>query len=367
MNNHNARLFVVNDETFNEAITTGIASIKVPNLDGTKWLSTISSIMADMLQISIGDYLFFWKTKNVSSKSAIYGVYRAISKPYYECTSPSDDSPFKIHIEEVYNFRNPISEYEVLNCPYLKSSPWTIIGKKVAGKPRGTSPLSIDERNALITLLINRNPFYTYNPFDPSRVINVSEPLKISYFNIGDNLIPASLMSFNPNNLNYFKNNYDVYYEKILETIFNQEMSLRNSVFFTQLGIDVSKVIWYSNYLPYSIDGMEIDYLVIESDDNISETRIKLIEFMKDKIDKDHINRSLIYTKWLNEKMALGCNIVEPILICKKCENIASTTSEFYLDIDMYTNELEQQYKVKKLKVYTYDFNEGVQSFLQKR
>lgn len=140
-----ARLFVVNKDTLEKTLQTNVASIKVPKLEGKQWKKTIADLMADMLQIKIGDYLFFWETKSTESKSRIHGVYRAISRPYYYCESAEDDAPFKIHIEKAYDFKEPIDEYDVLNCPYVKISMWTIIGKKVANKPRGTSPLSLEE------------------------------------------------------------------------------------------------------------------------------------------------------------------------------------------------------------------------------
>jgi hypothetical protein len=175
------RMFVVNSQTLISTQSTMIASIFAPQPNGEKWLSTISDIMADMLQIEIGDYIFLWETSSEAQKSRIHGVYRAISKPYYECADANDTAPFKIHIEKAYDFENPIDEYDVLNCPYIKSSMWTIIGKKVKGKSRGTSPLSQDEIKNLITLLIGKNPNYSYVEFDATRVLNVPTELKIDY------------------------------------------------------------------------------------------------------------------------------------------------------------------------------------------
>ena len=34
---------------------------------------------------------------------------------------------------------------------------------------------------------------------------------------------------------------------------------------FSQIGIDVDKVVWYSNYLPYSIEQSEMDYVLLQS------------------------------------------------------------------------------------------------------
>ncbi len=311
------RLFVVNSDTIEKTIANKIASIITPQPKGNQWIKTMADIMADMLQIEIGDYIFLWETSGKKNKSRIYGVYRAISKPYYECTGGEDDAPFKIHIEEAYHFEQPIDEYEILNCPYTKNEMWTIVGKKVAGKSRGTSPLSPNEIKNLITLLIDKNPDYSFYEFDESHIVDVERPLEIKNVENGIHTSPGSLSNIHPNNISYVVNG-NVRYEKVLETIFNQEMTNRNKRFYGQLGIDVDKVVWYSNYLPYSIEQSEMDYVVLQSDDGMCVNKIYVVEFQKGKIDEDHIRRCLLYSKWVNETLALGANIVHPILICNK-------------------------------------------------
>ena len=368
-----ARLFVVNEDTLQEAIRSKTVSIRTPNLNGEQWLKTIADIMADMLQIEIGDYIFLWETRGADHKNRIHGVYRAISKPYYEMTSPTDQYPFKIHIEQAYVFTNPLDEYDVLNCPYIKTPLWTIIGKKVAGKARGTTPLTLDEASKLITLLIGRNPSYSYIPFDPNNTIAIKDPLKIDYTIIGDNgqNVPT-LNSINPNKLSFFNLDHNVKYEKILETIFNQELSSRNKAFFSQIGIDVDKVSWFCNYLPYSIEKSEIDYLIIESDDGTNPSKTFLIEFLKSKIDEPHIYWSLLYSKWVNETLALGESITQPILICPKSydfitgEKTVSQQNKAKM-MQQFISDTAASFSTKELQVFTYDFSGATPIFTQKR
>ena len=367
-----SRLFVVDSNSIEKAKRTNVASINVPELTGEYWVKTVSDIMADMLQIEIGDYIFFWEVKSGTQKSRIHGVYRAISKPYYSCDDASDKSPFKICIEEAYVFENPIDEYDFLNCPYIKDTLWTVIGKKVAGKSRGTSPLSIEEAKHLITLLIGSNPNYSFIPRDDSRIINIPNPLTIDYSQKGNNSPSADIYTMNPNALNFIDNANNVQYEKILETIFNQEMSGRNPEFFSQFGIDVDKVIWFSNYLPYSIEQSEMDYVILESDDNCFLTKIYVIEFIKNSLDESHIKRSLLYSKWINDTLALGACVAQPIIICKNSINFidgetAPTRIEKMNRLNEFCETLEREFKVKKLKVYTYDFSGDSPIFSQKR
>ncbi len=365
------RMFVVDPETLQDTINSNIASIRTPDLQGAQWLKTLSDIMADMLQIEIGDYIFLWETSSNKAKSRIHGVYRAISAPYYDCTTPQDDAPFKIHIEKAYDFENPIDEYDVLNCPYIKSTMWTIVGKKVAGKSRGTSPLSQDEIKHLITLLIGKNPIYQYYSYNPANVVKVLNPLEIDYNKRGPNVRPTSLSAFHPNNLNYFAVTGNVHYEKILETLFNQEMSRRNSQFFSQIGVNVDKVVWYSNYLPYSIEQSEMDYVIIESDDGVNLSRIFVIEFQAQSIDEDHARRCLMYSKWINETLALGTSIVQPILICPySYDFIKGETHKLknrsLTKIENAVLQCQNSYNVKPLEVYEYSLN-NTPKFTKKR
>lgn len=356
-----SRLFVVDSSSIVNTINSNIASIIVPDLSGRQWLKTVADIMADMLQIEIGDYIFLWERKSGSQKNRIHGVYRAVSKPFYLCSSPDDRAPFKIHIEKAYDFRCPVDEYDVLNNPHIKDKLWTIIGKKVAGKSRGTTPLSLDEANYLITLLIGKNPSYTFTEFDPARTIQVVNPLQVSYALSGETQRPT-INTLNPNAIAYFDASYNVKYEKVLETLFNQELTNRNASFFNPLGIDVNKVIWYSNYLPYSLEQSEMDYVVMESDDNIAVTHIYLIEFIKGEIDEAHIQRACLYSKWINETQGLGCNVSNPIIVCRDSVDFINgehTTQRVrkLKSLEQIINMSEQEYNANPLKVFTYDIS----------
>lgn len=366
-----SRLFVVNQTSLQNTIANNEVSIIVPKLNGDEWVKTVADIMADMLQIEIGDYIFLWETRSATSKSKIHGVYRAISKPFYYLNSTNDNAPFKVKIEKAYDFDNPIDEYDFLNCPYIKGSLWTVIGKKVAGKSRGTSPLSIEESKYLITMLIGKNPNYKYFPFNSNNVIMINNPLSINYSLNNDNL-PTTIANLNPNNLSFFKNNYALRYEKMLETIFNYEMTNKNQSFFDQLEIDVLKTIWYSNYLPYSVEKSEMDYVIIQSEDGFTVSDIYVLEFMINAVDEDHIHRCLLYSKWVNETLTLGQCIVHPILICKSSVDFINgeTVPTRILKLEKLKNSINNylvKYNVNDLKIYEYKFDGSIPSFIRKK
>lgn len=367
-----SRLFVVDDVTYATTVSTNIVSVKIPALTGDQWVKTIFDIMADMLQVEIGDYIFLWKQRASSQGSCIYGVYRAISKPYYDCSTPSDAYPFKIHIELAYDFTNPVLEYEVLNNPYNKNPLWNIIGKKVAGKSRGTSPLTIDESRYLISLLLDKNPIYKFYPEDKTHTITVPNPLIVDYTLTSNNTRPTTISVFDPNKLSAFYTNRAIRYEKILETIFNMELSNRNKTFFSQIGIDVDKVSWYSNYLPYSIEGKEMDYVIIESEDNLAPCTTSVVEFSINTIDEDHINKAFLYSRWISQTLALGTAAIQPILIVKSSVDFikgetAPTKLRKLNALSTLITSYEKDYPLKRLKIYTYNFSSGSPKFTQVR
>lgn len=355
-----ARLFVVDEKTLENTFRTEIVSVKTPAPTGTMWEKTVADIMADMLQIEIGDYIFLWRIKDGNRKSQIYGVLRAISVPYYQMDNNKDEYPFKIKVERAYNFANPIDEYDVLNSPYIKGPLWTIVGKKIAGKSRGSSPLSMEEIQYLITLLIEKNKDYRFQPFSKNRTKRVRNGLRVSYKKKGENSSIRTLSKLNPNKLCYFNTDGSLKYEKVLETVFNQEMAAKNNRFFSQLGINVKKVVWFSNYLPYSIEQSEMDYLVMESDDGQTISRYFLIEFMKDVVDEDHIYRCLQYSKWISDTLTLGTQNVQPLLICGKVKRDNDEITKFI-------GENEEAFGTRKMKIFTYNFKGTEPSFEQMR
>lgn len=374
-----ARIFVVDEETKKNTVEKMELSIYTPSplkntsVDDEKaeqkkqWIKTIADIAADMLQVEKGDYIFLWKTKTGTAKSEIYGVYRAISSPYYKLDTPDDKYPFKLRIEKAYDFRDPITEYDVLNNPFSKNALWNIVGKKVADKPRASSPLTFIEVQHLIELLIGKNGDSPFVPCDSQRYINVDNPLCIDLSRTGTNSDVKSLADVNPNDLSYVSKDNNVLYEKVLETVFNQEMSRRNKKFFAPLGINVDEVVWYSNYLPYSIEQSEMDYLIMTSLDGLAINKIFLIEFQKSRIDESHIQRTLIYTKWINETLALGESIAQPILICFNCPDLLNCDNQRKQDLEKMISLNEEECKTKKMQVYTYSIENGQMKFERKR
>jgi hypothetical protein len=115
-----------------------------------------------------------------------------------------------------------------------------------------------------------------------------------------------------------------------------------------------------------------MDYLVIESDDKTTFSRLSLIEFIRTKIDESHIYRSMLYSKWINETLTLGQSIAQPIIICPESYDfLEGETNEILqntmLEMNVYIQNLEKEFSTKPLQVFTYDFSTRTPIFKRKR
>ena len=347
------RLFVVDTKFIENIDSIMEAQIIVPKPNSRLWYKTLTDIMADAMQIQIGDYVFFWETKGDNSDSNIHGVYRAISNPYFE------GNFIKIKIEKAYSFKKPISEYDILNDPYNKIDLWNIVGKKIAGKSRGCTPLSTYEIEFLIQKLANLNPEFTYIPFSGS-TIKVKNELLINLSNTSENPIISSLDELNLTKVSFVDKYGNVRYEKFFELLFNYIIREKNSKILSEFNINLNNIVWYANYLPYSIERKEIDYLIMEASDYHNIDKINVLEFQRGVVDLDHINRCLLYSKWINFKLAKGANLARPIIIC---ENFVKLKPSTLKTIEL----LEKQYGTKPLEIYSMSFKKDTIKITRKR
>lgn len=345
-----ARLFVVDSNTIKSTLKSMEASVLVPdakNKNGKAkfWNKTLLDIVCDLLQLSIGDYVFLWE----SGTENIYGVYRVLSHPYFVKQKNRNDI-FRIKIGVAYDFSKPINEYEIINNPYMKSKLWNIIGKKVAGKARGTTPLTQDESQFLIQALIAANENYDY--IEDYTEIPVKNEILFDFVNEYNAYIPDYVKDYKYKPIEIFEGS-EVKYEKALEGVLNCCFRDSKEEIIKHLDINVKKVVWFANYLPYGLERSEIDYMVMESEDGENITKIDVIELMSGVIDEDHINRCLQYSKWVASSLTNDKNIVRPILICGR-KSVGSKRGFNSTEIQDALRKKPSEYGYKELEVYTY-------------
>lgn len=383
------RLFVVDDDTLKRVENDNIVEVKVPDLrkyDENKeisvkegWLKTVVDISADMLQLEIGDYIFLWQTKEKAQKNEkneikekhrcrIFGVYRVVSAPYYEMTTDKDEFPFKVKVERAYKFNEPVDEYDVMNSPLTKGAVWTIWGKKIASKSRGSTPLTFEGVQYLLSLLMwKNNGNYEFYGFGSEEII--SNPLKLGMpdgIYVKKTLRHTSEISMwkqiNPNELCLCNKVGGLACEKVFEAIFNQMVVERKKNFFDQLDINVDEIVWFANYLPYSFEKNEMDYLLMLSKDGYNITDYILIEFMLGKTDVDHIRRCYQYAEWLDTTYGSGKPIVQPILISEGFPRNIGMGVSFNACREV-LSKCKRQEKVRSIKMFSYEIDRNGISF----
>ena len=346
------RIFVVDHEFIKDLNKNMEVKANLPALKPTeRWFGSLISLLADMFQTQLGDYIFFEETKGNNLDTFIWGVYRVISNPFFDKNEPNC---IKLKIEPAYLFQHPLTEYDILNDPYNKIDLWNIIGKKIAGKPRASTQLSPYETEFLIQKLVDINKNFSFKQYVP-KLINLDNEININFSNFYNSPI-NSYNQLDFNKISYIKKNGTAQYEKFMELIFNIIIKNNDEKTLEKLNISLDNIIWYANYLPYSLDRSEIDYIIIESSDHTNIDKINVIEFLKNGLDEDHINKVAFYSNWINSKLANGANIAHPIIICERFNNLESTILE-----------KQKYYKTNDIKVYTINFKNGIIDIKERR
>lgn len=375
------RLLVVDDESLKIIKENKIWGPRIPEL-GENWDITIIDIVSDMLNFQIGDYVILWKTKScVIDSSEFYGVYRVISKPYIDTQvlnskdeNPILMTPFKIQLEEAYKFDNPIQEYDFINDINIKNDIWTIVGKKVKGKARASTPITEEIIQLFIKKFIDINNNWIYTAF--TKEVSIPSD-KLLFIDLSKKLLkPDNNLTIEQkkqnkiNQAKIFKDTYnmdlvklvtydgsDLRCEKVLEGILNQHISNKST-----RGIKdnkdniVDKLInknesikWYFNYLPYGLEGTEIDYMISLTVDGVNTSRILVLEFMKGTIDEDHIERAFLYSKWVNTALCDNSKLTEPIVISHKIPK--KQKLDYIYEV---INKCKAKYDIEKFRIYNY-------------
>lgn len=377
------RLLVVDEDSLRDVKENKIWGPRIPQLGGN-WDITIIDIISDMMNLHIGDYVVLWKTKNsIIDSSEFYGVYRVISKPYIDIEVREDicndksPVPFKIKIEEAYRFNNPIQEYDFINDINIKNDIWTIIGKKVKGKARASIPITDEIVQLFIKKFIDINSDWSYVDFTNEVVIPREKILHIDLSKSLDKdtskLSKKEKNQKKINEANIFKKTYnmdlikftsedgkDIRCEKVLEGVFNQYINDKLTGSILENPIDKiiynnSNIKWYFNYLPYGLEGTEIDYMMALSADGVNISTILVLEFMKGCLDLDHIKRAFIYSKWVNTALCDNSRLAEPIVISNKTPK-GDKLEEIVKNINIY----KVKYGINKFRLFNYKVENNV-------
>lgn len=361
-------MFVVTAKTLKSAKKNNFIMVSLP-FDEEKnkfkkitksFEQTFTDICADLLQLRIGDFIYFWERSSHSTSSRVHGIYVVTGHAYYDKSpikglEPHNKKcsryPFRIPIALKYNFKNPIMEYELLNDSFLYSRLWNISGKKIGNKSRSNNPLTHNENQILFQKLINLNQDYEYIEAVTQSQATIGTPIT---FNRPDKraqnrLLPKTWGEINFNDIPVYKaDDSNFIYEKTIEAYFNENIDNSNQI----KKLFPNTVTWFANYLPYSLDSSEIDYLVFESIDGINLSKISVLEFQTGALDSDHIRKAFKYGQWVAENLLNNCTTLVNVI------NIyGKPTDSAKKGLPQVIAECKKNHKLSNYQTYIYEAN----------
>jgi hypothetical protein len=258
---------IVNQETLNRLIQDGCISIKGKLKDHI--VKTVADLFADALATRPGDLVFPWiiSSKNSPNLGFKY-IFKVADRPYFVS---GDEYPIKIPLEEAgEEYAIPLSEAEALDL-WDKRLLWNIIGKKSLGRGRGLSHQTKMEDSKLIEMLERKNNESKPKTIRLNKYSGGGVPITIDPLQVGAASFQANLSKFVPEERLKNIRLKDIPWrkgdtfteEKVLEAWLMENIdkpacsNLRAIIIPSGHHID-----WFGNYLPYGVQGLNIDVVV---------------------------------------------------------------------------------------------------------
>lgn len=289
-------IFVLNEKNFFTCIRRGIAAI--PSADN---LHINDQLISRMSLIRRNDKILFY----ITEKKQIYGVYKALDRPFYDNTpvwdaSDSQAYPFRVRIDNSeYVFQKPILLSDIYD---LRDNGriWTFGLARPNGRGNCMFSISEVEFEEILQLYLKTNRIIK----EPN---HISEPYR----------------HINPNILS--KLNFDTEgqpkYEATLASLFLYSLSCN---LYTQIFGDYSD---YLAYVPTSFQ-KEIDVLLFHSYPGTNEPifAYSIIELKRETFDEKGLSQLLRYEDWFLKKRVNGdSRAIRTVAIARSFSNYVIT------------------------------------------
>ena len=251
-------VFVVNEDTLPihlkyQFVGTGA---------GEKYNNNVS-LMADMLRVKEGDYIFFYIEGNNNKKGRFFGVFKAKDNNVYHSTDDDAKSPdltkkliYRKEIEPYKVYSEGVLEWIALDkLPiYSRELLWMLIYRKLKGK-RGNTMLFPWETERLLNMIKDENngQTITCNSYDFDKInFKIQCGNKKSSHNHGKNI-----------KLNF--NKRDINNETAFQAYIMQELNAENNKYLPE--IFGNHIVWIGNEVFAGAGMQKIDVLTIEKTD----------------------------------------------------------------------------------------------------
>ena len=310
-----AHLIITNNSSFEIVEKKNV--VGVFKEDESKKLSekTRVDIFSDLSCIRKGDYIFF---HNIDKKGII-GVYIVTELPFFDDADIGfeKNAPYRFVVEPLGNmiFENFVPEEIVFSDKDVSRKYKTIFYKKVLNRGKVCTHLLPEETENLINLLVKYN-----GNKKKSNLINENERYKK----------PDSSRYIQP----LFEGDSDILrYEKQLEWWLSYNIDKEEKC---KLFIDnVNDIESFSNYMPLSISGSNLDFLVLHhrkiGDERNIRYKVTIIELKRGICDIGGIIELEKYTKWISENIVNNeIDIIQPVLISYGYEDVVKEKTKHW-------------------------------------
>lgn len=317
-------LFTVNEQSWHEHISTGIAAINDPSHDSSNPQGNAQKqkALCEVAHINIGDLLFFYYQK----EKRIIGLFEAISNPFYDTTPLIVGGyidykfPIRVHFRQKINFENNLDMSEVWYSKD-KGSFWSIQQQRgdSVGRHACISLTKKDGEN-LIKMFYEKNPIIAKNI---NRRIHNNTNLPFDFRCTGSKL----------------------HYEAVLQGKLLQDFRIGSH---TKIFGDYDYCV---PFFPTSSQE-EIDILLFKHDrDNV--VWYEILELKQSTFTIEELNKLMRYEEWVIQSLSLNSRNVHAIAIAHDYDD----------DVKDHIRG-RMKYGGKKIRLLKYSFNNVNQSLV---
>lgn len=251
---------IVNQETVQRAIEEGHVGTR--GSLGPRWVKTVADLFSDALATRPGDWVFPWIVKGGGGANLGFKyAFRVAGEPFI---ARGQEYPIKVPLEpEGYAFEIPVREEEALSL-WGRRLLWNAIGKKSLRRGRSLTPQTPWEDDRLLEMLRDRNPSGPKAIELGDRDFTASIPLTIdtsvtsTSFDREEGLgqLDPTKVAWREGDQFTVEKAFEAWVMENLDGPAGEDL---RRLAFGALGVPD----WFSNYLPYGVQGSNIDVVAI--------------------------------------------------------------------------------------------------------
>jgi len=320
-------LSIVNNETMKEVICKGCISTYGKIKSERNMVKTAADLFADALAVRTGDLIFPWVVKSkVSENLGFRYVFQVAGPPRFVL---GDEHPIKIPLKtEGTKYIKKLSEADALDLWESKLL-WNAIGKKSLGRGRSFTHQTKLEDERMLELLGDESSPITIGPFQNCGDALTINPSQTEWKNDLDNALrelieeekhDEVLRSIKISDVKFVDGKFFIV-EKVLEAWLTENIDKESCSQLLSL-LNIEKIKWFGNYLPFGIQGGNIDIVIIHERSGLLVGTV--IELKHKNLSKNDYEKAaaqaINYSRFI--KKAFGAYdshlIMEPIVLSGK-------------------------------------------------